>query len=359
MDTTTCNSRIAPVKGQDSFYNDQFYTNGFYRDYVDGSRRSAREIVPLVLDLVEVNRVIDVGCGLGTWLTVFREHGVKDVYGIDGDHIDVGMLEIPKSRFLPLDLQRPFRMDGQFDLVVSLEVAQNLPHECAAGFIDSLTSLGPVILFSAAIPYQGGYYHINEQWPDYWEKHFLAKDYVVIDCIRQKVWENDNVEWWYAQNTLIFARRDLVESHASLKAAAEDTKSSQLSIVHPKKFLDAVEDLRLYFLRRDIAALIPAGDAFILVDENRFDSDVAAGRTAIPFLERNGHYWGKPPDDKTAIRELERLRQQGANFIVFAWPALWWLDYYSEFHEHLRSEFRCIRESDRLIAFDLRFATEG
>src|SRR5262245_44106417 len=68
---------------------DEFYTDEFYQDYVGGSRRSAREIIPLVLDLVEVNRVIDVGCGLGTWLSVFAEYGVKDVYGIDGDHIDM------------------------------------------------------------------------------------------------------------------------------------------------------------------------------------------------------------------------------------------------------------------------------
>lgn len=336
------------------FHTDEFYTDEFYQDYVGGSRRSAREIIPLVLDLVEVNRVIDVGCGLGTWLSVFAEYGVKDVFGIDGDHIDMGMLEIPKSRFLPLDLKKPFRMDRQFDLVVSLEVAQNLPHECAAGFINCLTSLGPVILFSAAIPYQGGYYHINEQWPDYWSKHFLAKEYVVIDCIRQNVWQNDNVEWWYAQNTLIFAKKEYLENCPLLKMAAENTNTSQLSIVHPKKYLDAVEEQRLSLLRRDIVTLIPAGDAFILVDENRFAStDVTAGRKVIPFLERNGHYWGKPPDDETAIRELERLRQQGANFIVFAWPALWWLDYYSQLHEHLRSEFRCILESDRLIAFDL------
>jgi hypothetical protein len=287
-------------------------------------------------------------------LTVFQEYGVEDIYGIDGDHIDKGMLEIPEALFLSLDLKKPFRMDRQFDLVVSLEVAQNLPHECAAGFIDCLTSLGPVVLFSAAIPYQGGYYHINEQWPDYWMKGFLAKEYVVIDCIRQRVWENDNVEWWYAQNTLIFARRAYLESHPLLKGAAENTNSFQLSIVHPKKYLDAVEEQRLSLTRRDIAGLIPAGDAFILVDDNRFGRNLAAGRNAIPFLERNGQYWGKPPDDETAIRELERLRQHGATFIVFAWPALWWLDYYSGLHEHLESEFRCILESDRLIAFDLR-----
>ncbi len=105
---------------------------------------------------------------------------------------------------------------------------------------------------------------------------------------------------------------------------------------------------------QDIAALIPQEDTFILVDQEEYGGDISAGRHTIPFLERDGQYWGPPPDDATAIRELERLRRSGATFIVFAWPAFWWLDYYCGLHRHLRSEFRCILENDRLVVFDLR-----
>ncbi len=105
----------------------------------------------------------------------------------------------------------------------------------------------------------------------------------------------------------------------------------------------------------EIAALIPAGDSFILVDQDECGTGgVVAGRRCIPFLERDGQYWGSPPDDATAIREFERLRQSGATFMVFAWPAFWWLDYYSGFQRHLRSKFRCVLENDRLVVFDLR-----
>jgi hypothetical protein len=55
-----------------------------------------------------------------------------------------------------------------------------------------------------------------------------------------------------------------------------------------------------------------------------------------------------------AIQELDRLRQCGASFIVLAWPAFWWFDYYSELHRHLRSEFLCVLENERLVVFDLR-----
>ena len=111
---------------------------------------------------------------------------------------------------------------------------------------------------------------------------------------------------------------------------------------------------RLRLATQDIAALIPAGDDFILVDDGAWRMDVKAGRRPIPFLERDGQYWGLPPDDETAVRELERLRQAGAGYVVFAWPAFWWLDYYARLHHHLRSRFRCVLENDRIVVFNLQ-----
>ncbi len=111
---------------------------------------------------------------------------------------------------------------------------------------------------------------------------------------------------------------------------------------------------RLYATSQELDALIPAGDSFILVDDNHFGFEVVAGRRSVPFLERDGQYWGRPPDDDTAIRELERQRQAGASFMVFGWPAFWWLGYYHELNRHLRSSFRCVLDNDRLVVFDLR-----
>lgn len=111
---------------------------------------------------------------------------------------------------------------------------------------------------------------------------------------------------------------------------------------------------RILLMRKDITSVIPPGDPFILVDEAWFGSELAVDRRAIPFLERDGQYWGEPADDTTGIRELERLRRSGARFVVFAPPAFRWLDYYPELHRYLRSLFRCVLNNDRLIAFDLR-----
>lgn len=329
----------------------QSYTEQFYKGQRTGSRQSAKEIIPLVLALVHPKHVIDVGCGVGAWLSVFRECGVEDIWGVDGDYVDKRMLEIPEERFFSWDLKKPLRLDRQFDLVVSLEVAEHLPSECAETFVNSLVCLGPVILFSAAMPFQGGTGHVNEQWPEYWAKFFQERECAVIDCIRKKIWQSENVEWWYAQNILIFVQRNHLASHPLLQRELANTASSQLSIVHPKKYLDVIW---LQLATQEIATLVPPGDTFILVDQEQFRGMVFAGHHVLPFLERDGQYWGPPPDSITAIRELERLRRAGAHFIVFGWPAFWWLDYYSELHSYLRSAFPCILQNDRLVAFDLR-----
>ncbi len=112
---------------------------------------------------------------------------------------------------------------------------------------------------------------------------------------------------------------------------------------------------RLHLIIQDITTLVPPAETFILVDEDQLGfSETVSDRRRIPFLERDGQYWGAPTDDETAIRELERLRQSGASFIVFAWTAFWWLDYYTGLHHYLRSKFRRVMENERLVIFDLR-----
>jgi hypothetical protein len=107
---------------------------------------------------------------------------------------------------------------------------------------------------------------------------------------------------------------------------------------------------------QEVASLIPPGRTIILVDDAEFGGRVGAGHCLVPFLERDGQYWGPPPDDETAIREFERLRHAGADFLIFGWPAFWWLDYYSRLHEYLRSRFRCLLRNERVVVFDLRMS---
>jgi SAM-dependent methyltransferase len=329
------------------------YTADFFRKQRDGSRRSAAAIVPMVLDLVQPHSVVDVGCGVGVWLAVFRKHGVQDVWGVDGAYVDRALLEIPPERFQAADLHAPIRLGRRFDLVVSVEVAEHLPPECAAAFVQSLVALGPVVLFSAAIPRQGGVDHVNEQWPEYWAQRFREHGFVAIDGVRPRVWHDESVEWWYAQNTLLYAEGERVERDPRLRAARQATGDRPLSLVHPRKYLELIDWIDLVReLRRDLVSVVPRGARLILVDDEQLRDHVDPA--ALPFLEHAGQFAGPPVDDATALRELDRLRGGGAVFIAFAQPAFWWLEYYGGFHRHLRARFRCVLENERLVVFDLR-----
>lgn len=140
------------------------YSKRFFEQVHAQVRDSAREIVPLVVDLLNPARVVDVGCGTGTWLATFAEHGAA-ILGLDGEYVDRSLLDIPEDRFVAVDLAQPFQLDGRYDLALCLEVAEHLPADRAASLVDLLTGLAPTVLFSAAIPLQGGVNHVNEQWP--------------------------------------------------------------------------------------------------------------------------------------------------------------------------------------------------
>lgn len=221
------------------------YNEKFYDSQEQGSLRSAREILPIVLELINPASVIDVGCGLGTWLSVFIELGVKDILGLDGDWVNEDRLHIPKKKFIATDLENPIVLHRKFDLTISLEVAEHITKENSESFIKYLINQAPVILFSAAIPLQGGTNHINEQLPDYWIKIFQENGYQVIDCIRSKIWENENIDVWYIQNIFLFVEKNYLSTNEKLKKEQEKSMRPY-SIVHPNLYVDKIKSFTLH-----------------------------------------------------------------------------------------------------------------
>lgn len=217
------------------------YDAAFFQEQRTWASTSAQRLVPLFLSLANVRSAIDVGCGTGTWLAVLRRHGVEDVLGVDGPHVASHALDIPAESFLAHDLEQPLRVGRTFDLALALEVAEHLPASRAADFVQLLTSLSSMVLFSAAIPHQGGTAHLNEQWPEYWAALFAEHDYVPVDCLRRKVWSDPEVAWWYAQNALLYVDRRCLERQRKLKAEHDFAGTGQLSLVHPKRYLEWVE----------------------------------------------------------------------------------------------------------------------
>jgi SAM-dependent methyltransferase len=204
-----------------------------------GSRRSAAAVVPFLVELLEPRSVVDVGCGTGSWLKVFCEHGIDDVLGLDGNEIDPSLLEIGADEFRVVDLRDDLRLDRRFDLALNLEVAHYLPAESATQLVGNLCALASAVLFSAAIPGQGwdgAGQHGNKQWPDYWAERFDEYGYVCIDCVRPRIWDQPGVEIWYIQNTLLFADPALLERRPALASEYERARDRPLSIVHPRVY---------------------------------------------------------------------------------------------------------------------------
>jgi len=215
------------------------YDSSFYGTYAQVSINSAREVLAVVQSAVNPRSVVDVGCGVGTWLSVWRDLGIDDIEGIDGAYVKRKDLLISPDRFRAMDLEVPTKLTRHFDLVQSLEVAEHLPQRSADSFISFLCSLGPVVLFSAAIPYQGGTSHINEQWPEYWAALFLRQGYLPVDIIRDHVWDNPNVAYYYAQNTFLFVHSDRFETLGNnLRESPLVPMCNALSRVHPRKWCE-------------------------------------------------------------------------------------------------------------------------
>jgi len=78
----------------------------------------------------------------------------------------------------------------------------------------------------------------------------------------------------------------------------------------------------LYQPEQDILSAIPPKSAFVLVDQEHWGwGNMLGQRRILPFLEKDGLWWGLPADDETVLRELERMQLGGATHIVIGWRA--------------------------------------
>jgi SAM-dependent methyltransferase len=211
------------------------YDSQFFAAQAPGSNRSAERIVPLVIDALHPKAVIDVGCGIGTWLAAFRAHGVVDVVGLDGDYVDRSRLQIPEESFRAVDLTQPLLGERRYDLAVCLEVGEHLPRARSESLVADLVARAPAVLFSAAIPLQGGTDHINERWQDEWVSIFETHGYRAVDLVRPAVWNDEDVDPWYAQNAILYVAADV---SVSMRA------SFPWRVVHPRMFTQRVEQER-------------------------------------------------------------------------------------------------------------------
>jgi hypothetical protein len=220
------------------------YTDEFYKTRDSRTRHAADRIISIVQQYIDIDSVVDLGCGVGTWLDVFKSHGASEVLGIEGPWVDMEHLVIDQDEFLGTNLDQPLLLDRKFDLAISMEVAEHISIESADTFIKNIVGLSPVVLFSAAVPLQGGRHHVNEQWPSYWKVKFEKHGYRIIDAIRDEVWDDDRMDVWYVQNCFIYVSENQLSNYPKLKQLIGKNENL-IDAVHPRMYENKMRNYSL------------------------------------------------------------------------------------------------------------------
>ncbi|MFG0287192.1 MAG: methyltransferase domain-containing protein [Rhodopirellula sp. JB044] len=212
--------------------------DGFYYDQRHAKTiASAEQVLEIIWSHIQPRSVIDVGCGVGTWGQVAKSFGATDVRGVDSHSVPKNERVLSPDEFFERDLTSPAALDGlNAELVICLEVVEHLPDAFSDQFVASLCNSADVVLFSAAIPGQGGHGHINEKWQDIWAGIFADHGYHAFDIVRPRVWGNPDLEIWYRQNTVVYSTVDGPLARAGLTPVSPDNLA-QLRLVHPKMTL--------------------------------------------------------------------------------------------------------------------------
>lgn len=223
------------------------YDSHFLHYGLSVASRSANVIIPIVDTALNPASILDLGCGRGAWLRAWKANGVADVVGVDGAYVDRADLVVDPSEFHARDLGDTIDLGRRFDLVESLEVAEHLPASRARGFVADLCRHGPIVLFSAAPPGQGGEQHINEQPYRYWRALFREEGFEPFDFVRPLIATSSEVAPWYRYNVILYVHRSAIEAlPAEVRQSAVPTEAP-IRDVSP----------RLYKARKEIIRRLP------------------------------------------------------------------------------------------------------
>jgi len=213
---------------------DSPYTTDFYAGQSGDSYQGALGVLPRVFDLCRPASVIDVGCGVGTWLAAALELGAKRAVGLEGAWVTPAQLRDRRIELVTTDLERPLTVGGRFDLAMSLEVAEHVSGGRASALVAEISRLAPAVLFGAAIPHQGGgFNHVNEQWQSYWIEKFADVGYRALDVVRPALWRQREIPVHYRQNTFLYVSEALW-AELSPRVAASTMPND---VVHPEVHL--------------------------------------------------------------------------------------------------------------------------
>ena len=220
------------------------YDNRFYSQFAETGLRSALRVLKIVFNHLQPQSVIDLGCGRGAWLRAAEILGSEQLTGVEGPWVSQDQLLTKQASLITADLETEFAtLSGNYDLCICLEVAEHLRPEVTGEFVNTITSLSPVVLFSAAIPYQGGTDHKNEKWQCYWVDRFEERGFDCFDIFRPELWDDETVDWWYRQNAFLIVSRD---NSGLNRVRLKQAERPIYNVVHPANIDNFARKLEFY-----------------------------------------------------------------------------------------------------------------
>lgn len=203
------------------------------------SLSSAENILHHLKNICDFLTVVDFGCGTGTWLKVCQQIGCTEIRGFD-EFAKEDLLEISLDNFCRKNLGEKISLPKKYDLAISLEAAEHLSIDFADNIVENLVNASDVVLFSAAIPGQGGTNHLNEQPPSFWSDKFKQHSYIQLDPLRPLIWNDIAVAWWYKQNIFLYLNENST-SKIDISQLSKDLCFKH--IVHPECLKSRIEEL--------------------------------------------------------------------------------------------------------------------
>lgn len=193
---------------------EMMYDDKYYKRHFDQYRNWEISLARFFSENYKITSVLDIGCGVGSYLEGHIRAGVTRVKGIEYNYKSAisHIPDILAPHISHGDATKKLESLGdKYDCVWSVEVAEHIMPEGTDQFIDNLANLtNNYILLTAAPPGQSGTGHINLREKSFWIEAIKAKgfDYLEEDVeMLVDAWGKMGAEWYITKNVMLFKKK--------------------------------------------------------------------------------------------------------------------------------------------------------
>lgn len=175
--------------------------NGSFDSIDSEEKPQADNIAIWVKQVLNPHKVIDLGCGPGTYVYSLRDQGIEAL----GYDLDPRVKDKPFLRHKNI-----LEVEDKADAVMCIEVAEHLEPKYSQDIVDKIYDTleeGGTLIWTAAHLGQGGVDHINCRPKEYWEKKFKDKGLVRCETLENQLLNQVRQSihlGWFVMNLMVF-----------------------------------------------------------------------------------------------------------------------------------------------------------